>query len=78
MHAWGNPAAQHLPSLPPENTRAQLAKAAWRWRTTISGPGGHAGKPFQHMVALIHSSKDRVGAFSRMIEAGGGKVVTAK
>lgn len=78
LYAWGNPAAQHLPSLPPENTRAQLAKAAWRWRAAINGPDGFAQQPFQHMVALIHSSKDRVGAFTRMIKAGGGEVVTAK
>lgn len=79
LYAWGNPAAEHLPILPPENTRAQLAKAAWRWRAAINGSGGSAGqRPFQHMVALVHSTKDRTGAFSRMIKAGGGEVVAAK
>lgn len=79
LFAWGNPAAEHLPMLPPENTRAQLAKAAWRWRAAISGSGGSAGqRPFQNMVALVHSTKDRMGAFSRMIKAGGGEVVAAK
>ncbi|KAG0723109.1 DNA topoisomerase 2-binding protein 1 [Chionoecetes opilio] len=78
-YAWGNPAAEHLPCLEPVSTRAQLAKAAWRWRCAIGGPGGKVRqRPFQHMVALVHSSKDRVGSFSRMIKAGGGAMGTAK
>lgn len=79
LYAWGNPAAQHLPTLQLENTRAQLAKAAWRWKCAMNGSGGRSCQlPFQHMVALVHSSKDRVGAFTRMINAGGGEVVTAR
>ncbi|MPC27053.1 DNA topoisomerase 2-binding protein 1 [Portunus trituberculatus] len=75
LYAWGNPAAQHLPPLQPENTRVQLAKAAWRWRCAINGSDGRmCQQPFQHMVALVLSSKDRVGAFTRMIKAGGGEV----
>ena len=44
------------------------------------GGGGEGQKqqPFQDMTALIHTKKERVKSFTRLIKAGGGQVVSAR
>lgn len=92
-YAWGNPAAIHTPILDPESNQPKLAAAAWRWRCSIVGDGesdsGYDGdhhkkqrrqqrRPFEHMTALIHAGKERAKSFTRLIEAGGGQVISAR
>ncbi|KAG0725609.1 DNA topoisomerase 2-binding protein 1-B [Chionoecetes opilio] len=65
----------------PESTQANLAEAAWRWRSAMSGGPEQRGRqqqPFQNMTALFHTKKDRAKAFTRLIEAGGGHVISAR
>ncbi|XP_045128723.1 DNA topoisomerase 2-binding protein 1-A-like isoform X2 [Portunus trituberculatus] len=83
LFAWGNQSNKHHPKLDAESMPAKLAKAAWRWKCAISGVGDNQEKqwrqkkqPFQNMTALIHSPKAK--SLSRLIEAGGGQVVSAR
>ncbi|XP_045617941.1 DNA topoisomerase 2-binding protein 1 isoform X2 [Procambarus clarkii] len=76
-HEWGNPANTCMPALVPESLEFRLASAARRWRIKIHdvSNGGETRGVFQNMRALIHSSRERIGAFTRLIEAGGGTVI---
>ncbi|XP_071515470.1 DNA topoisomerase 2-binding protein 1-like isoform X2 [Panulirus ornatus] len=79
-YEWGNPAATCLPTLAPGSLELKLATAARRWRITMlesTHKDGVKGA-FQNMHALIHTNRDRMGAFTRLIEAGGGKVVKVR
>lgn len=89
-YAWGNPAALYTPQLDAKSTK--IAAAAWRWRCSIGADSGCGGDqhpqqqqqyqqrcPFDSMVAaLLHGKKERIEAFTRLIEAGGGQVITAR
>ncbi|KAK4321748.1 hypothetical protein Pmani_007486 [Petrolisthes manimaculis] len=84
LFAWGNPDARNLPTLTPGSTEAQLASAAWKWRQLIHGVrsrgGGGVNKKgaFHFMNALVHTTAERIGAFTRLIRAGGGTVVKSR
>uniref|UniRef100_A0A0P4VX53 BRCT domain-containing protein n=1 Tax=Scylla olivacea TaxID=85551 RepID=A0A0P4VX53_SCYOL len=82
-YAWGNQSNKHQPKMDTESMQTKLAKAAWRWKCAMSGVGDNQGKqwwqkkqPFQNMTALIHSQRSK--SLSRLIEAGGGQVVSAR
>lgn len=79
-HEWGNPEATYLPKLQPGSLEVKLATAAHRWRLAIQAMSTENGRTgaFCQMRALIHSSKERTAAFTRLIQAGGGEVVVAK
>lgn len=71
-HEWGNPSARSLPPLPEESTEGKLSFAAHRWRIHFGEKGYGA---FHNMKVMFYSSKERVAAFTRLIEAGGGEVI---
>ncbi|RXG69249.1 DNA topoisomerase 2-binding protein 1 [Armadillidium vulgare] len=71
-HEWGNPSARLLPPLPEESTEGKLSFAAHRWRIHFGEKGYGA---FHNMKVMFYSSKERVAAFTRLIEAGGGEVI---
>lgn len=82
-YAWGNPSNEHHTKLDTDGLPAKLAKAAWRWKCAMNAVGdnqetqlGQKKQPFQNMTALIHSQKAK--QLSRLIKAGGGRVVSAR
>ncbi|XP_042237542.1 DNA topoisomerase 2-binding protein 1-like isoform X2 [Homarus americanus] len=77
-YEWGNPT--RLAETTPESLESILAAAARRWRMKIHDEANEetVKGAFQGMRALIHSSKDRIASFTRLIEAGGGKVIRAR
>lgn len=83
LYAWGNQSNKHQPKLDTESMPAKLAKAAWRWKCAMTRVDNNQGnqrwqkkQPFQNMTALIHSQ--RAKSLSRLIEAGGGQVASAR
>ena len=51
----------------------KLSKAAYRWRNILSNDSDMTGA-FHGMRAIVHTSKERHAAFSRLILSGGGEV----
>ena len=71
---WGNPSAEEiLPEFSEGSMESKLAHAAYRWRSLLNKNKEMTGA-FHGMRAIIHSSKERQSAFSRLIVAGGGVV----
>lgn len=71
---WGNPKNNLLSRLKPNTVEESMAKAVYRWRTTISENGGRGA--FSDFVCKIFSEKAL--PFSRLVAAGGGKVLPEK
>ncbi|XP_069938324.1 DNA topoisomerase 2-binding protein 1 isoform X2 [Cherax quadricarinatus] len=79
-YEWGNPTTECFSELSPDSSEFKLSVAARRWRIKINDVSNQRKikGAFQSMIALVHSSRERVEAYTRLIEAGGGRVVTAK
>ncbi|XP_050711420.1 DNA topoisomerase 2-binding protein 1-like isoform X2 [Eriocheir sinensis] len=93
-YSWGNPAALHTPQLDLKSSKIAAAAWRWKCSIGSNGEldSGYDGdqqqqqrqqhhqqrRPFEHMTALIHTRKDRSQAFTRLIEAGGGQVISAR
>lgn len=78
-YEWGNPAnSERLPSAGLKETEIKLAAAAHRWRVTLSKNDGVRRGAFSGWRVLVATVPERLGAFVRLIEAGGGTVLTER
>lgn len=77
-YEWGNPNAGMLGTLKPSDLEYKLVCASRKWRIKIQQSAGEVVGAYQGMRALIHTSQERIGAYTRLIEAGGGTVITAR
>ncbi|CAH0386515.1 unnamed protein product [Bemisia tabaci] len=73
---WGNPkSAKNIPPLTAMSSASALAMAAVRWRKKISTTGQFA---FSGMRALLYVSKQKVEPVTRLVQNGGGEILTEK
>ncbi|XP_071748981.1 DNA topoisomerase 2-binding protein 1-A [Lepeophtheirus salmonis] len=72
-YEWGHPNNPFLSQLEDGGFEKSLASASYRWRHKI---GSKRKGAFEGIVAIIHTTPKRREAFQRLIEFGGGKVIT--
>ncbi|XP_040581730.1 DNA topoisomerase 2-binding protein 1-A [Lepeophtheirus salmonis] len=72
-YEWGHPDNLFLSKLDESCLERQLATASYRWRIKI---GDKRKGAFEGIVAIIHTTPKRREAFQRLIEFGGGRVIT--
>ncbi|XP_068207098.1 DNA topoisomerase 2-binding protein 1 isoform X2 [Palaemon carinicauda] len=75
-YEFGNPSAKYVSAMNKDSIEYKLSLCARRWRLTLSQDRKKLGA-FHGMKALVHSNRDRTDAFTRLILAGGGEVLSA-
>lgn len=73
----GNPSAKYVSVMDRDSLEYKLAVCARRWRLALSQDKRKRGA-FHGMKALVHTSRERSEAFTRLILTGGGEVLSAK
>ena len=74
---WGNPRnVRLLKSLKSGSVEEALVKAAHRWRISLAGSERRGA--FDDFKCRIYASDEKAVAFTRLITAGGGRVLPEK